>query len=410
MGARSVWSTLTGYVIIKVKGPHLEAFLNQATDRGLFLWDVRRPRVDLLVAKTAATGLRALRPIARKQSVRITILKKQGWPFQLRRIWARKALVAGAILCLAAIYTSSTFVWFVAVDGIERVPVAEIKRVAGAMGLDVGAPKSAVQGDEIERQLLLDLPDLAWVSVEVKGTLARIRVAEKVVLDPDSHAPGDVVAARPGVVTEMSTFLGKALVQPGQTVVSGQVLISGVLSTDDPEYQKKVRLKQVPYLRADGLVRARVWYEGYGEAPLETYVEEPTGREEVSYMLRAGPWEWSFGGKRNKFAYDQTTRTPWRLSWHDVSLPLELIKVRKVEVDRKSRTLDPSDAKERAIQAAKAQAKGKLLGGGIILSESVETWEESREGIHLIRSKVLIEADEDIRGFRALRSGEVGRP
>ncbi len=44
-------------------------------------------------------------------------------------------------------------------------------------------------------------------------------------------------------------------------------------------------------IRAKGIIKARVWYEGYGESELVTTVHERTGRQEIGVALRVGQQE-----------------------------------------------------------------------------------------------------------------------
>jgi similar to stage IV sporulation protein len=130
----------------------------------------------------------------------------------------------------------------------------------------------------------LAIDRLAWVNVEVSGTLATIRVAEKEIPEAALTQPGDVVARCDGVVQEIVTLYGIPVVAPGEVVTAGQLLISGLLPVQDKAYHDKAAKGEPPYIRAHGVVTARVWHEAVAEAGLLVRHEVPTGKSSGPFL------------------------------------------------------------------------------------------------------------------------------
>lgn len=250
------------YIVVQVKGPHLEAFLNRCAEEGLYLWNISRPASNMLITYMSPYDFRSVRRIAREQGWQFRILERKGFAFSLRRLMQRKSFVVGAFCAMIIWYALSLHVWFINVEGVDRVDANEVLLLAAEAGLFPGAMRSRLDREDVQRSILIGNQDLVWAAVEIRGTRATIRVAErKLPEDTRSSRPGHVVAARDGVIERISVLDGHAVVEPGMTVRKGEVLISGLLEPGSQAFLDKLEAGELPYIHADGTVLARVWYE-----------------------------------------------------------------------------------------------------------------------------------------------------
>lgn len=254
-------NVFVSYVVVQVKGPQLEHFLNACRHHGFRLWDVERIGPGHLIACTDPETFRRMRFLGRRGGWQLRIVAKQGGGFFISRLRRRSAFLFGSLAALVIWYVLSVHVWFVHVEGNEVVTAAEVLAVARQAGLGVGVHKDAVEVEHVQRQLLLHVDQLVWAGIEVRGTRALIRVAERRQADEFVQGPGNIVAARDGVVDRITVFEGVPVVEPGDTVRAGQVLISGLLPPGSPEFNAKVAAGEIPYIRAAGIVHAMVWHE-----------------------------------------------------------------------------------------------------------------------------------------------------
>lgn len=280
--------------MIRVSGSDPERLLNLAVGAGVPLHNVERPAPDMLVATIHGRYYRRIRALARRRW-RVTIVRRIGWAFALQKLMRRKTLMAGGLMAVAVLYALSTFVWFVDVQGAVEVPKESILEVARQAGLRPGARKRTLSTTTVERELILDLNRLAWVNVELWGTLAIVHVAERIVAEQDQALPGDIVAIADGVVEKIVTLRGVPMIQEGDPVVAGQLLISGLIPPQAPEHQELVAKGELPYLHAQGIVRARVWHEGLAEGALMRQEENPTGRAGRQLLWQWGPHQGVLG-------------------------------------------------------------------------------------------------------------------
>ncbi|MBO8141425.1 MAG: sporulation protein YqfD [Firmicutes bacterium] len=401
MRLRSVWPVIGGYVIIRAKGGRLEAFINRAVAAGVHLWRLERIAPHLLVARAAAGDFPRLARAARLHGVQLRIVQKAGLPFFLARARRRHGFIVGGALCAALLYGLSQFIWFVRVEGNERLSAEEVLAVAAGAGLRPGVLRDEVRRDIVERRLHLELPQIAWTAVNVRGAVATVRVVERTGLDVDARGPGHIVSAGDGVVERVTVIRGEALVAPGDTVRQGQPLISGLLSSGSESYDDKLARGELPYVRAEGSVRGRVWYRGYGEAPLFRTIDEDTGRVHRLLTVRIGEREWTFGSPEPPFADVRWERREgaWKRPW-DVGWTLHVAH----EVRRLREPVAEALAREAAMAAALAQARQQMPVGATVVQEDVQVTIDKEAGV--VRASATVEAVQELGRFSPVAIGQ----
>jgi sporulation protein YqfD len=120
-------------------------------------------------------------------------------------------------------------VFFVEVEGNVTIPSRYIAEHAKNCGIYFGASRKAVRSEQVKNRLLSQMPELQWAGVNTAGCVAVITVRERNVeqLQEEKSTVSSIVAARDGIIAEMTVLRGNGLCKPGQAVKSGQVLISG---------------------------------------------------------------------------------------------------------------------------------------------------------------------------------------
>lgn len=404
MFTRELWSYRQGYVIIKVKGRGIEEFLNRVSRQGIYLWEVQRLSRELLIARINVADFRRLRKVVRSVPVTVRIRQRVGLPFLWRKLIGRFALVFGALLSILSIYLLSSVVWFIQIQGLQQLDQALVLEVLKEAGVRPGVWRNSVDSRELEKHLMLNLPQLAWVGIGLRGTLLEVNIVEKVEVPIDERVPGDIVASRNALITQIIPFVGTVLVEEGETVAEGQVLIKGSLLGYEPLGEG---LEQRD-LRAAGMVKGRVWYRGFGEASLVSYVSQRTGRNCRCQRLLLGPWQMVWGVKTPPFSlYEEevSVRRPGfpSLSWE---LPIELITIDYYELVTEKVETDLEVAEEMALRQSWEAIEERLAPGAEILSQEVDVTTEDHNGGILVRARRIVEVHQEIGVFRALSDDE----
>ena len=93
------------------------------------------------------------------------------------------------------------------------------------IGISIGTPSSEIDSEFIENKMLLQIPELRWLAVNVRGSRAEVEVRERTekVEVVDTRLPCNVVSSRAGIITKIVVLEGAAQVEKGDTVVEGTV-------------------------------------------------------------------------------------------------------------------------------------------------------------------------------------------
>lgn len=138
-------------------------------------------------------------------------------------------LLFGISAILFSAFYLPTHILFVAVEGNDQIPARHILSAAEASGIHFGATRRYVRSEKVKNTLLESVPQLQWAGVNTRGCTAVISVRERAVKtdEPKHSGVSSIVAERDGYILSSIVTQGTALVQPGQTVKTGQILISG---------------------------------------------------------------------------------------------------------------------------------------------------------------------------------------
>lgn len=400
-------SALLGYVEIRVTGEAPERFVNMAASRGIYLWDITRVKEGTVFLKVRLGAVKPLRHIARRTKCRFHIKRRVGFPFFYKKLLRRKALALGLLFFCGALYLLSSFVWFIEVIGNERLTVPEVLGAAAEAGLNRGMPKWRIEAGEVEAGIEEKLPLVAWTGVYIKGAKVTIEIAERVVPDAQDNRPSNVIATKAGLIKEVLVLNGHPVVKEGDTVLPGQVLIAGEIPPlEEPskpgEEQKQSGETEKPkkpsrFVHAHGIVRARVWYDGYGEAKLTETGLRPTGRAQTRVSIKFKGKEIILSGSQNipyEF-YETETFVKTLPQWRNLEVPVELVTLKYFEMAEYREQNGIEGARSLAGERALAEAAGLLPDDARIVNR---TMEEIKTGHpeNIVRVKVTVETIEDI--------------
>jgi len=277
-----LWNYICGYVIIKVEGHFLEKFINICIRRHFFLWDIKKLGSEEMTLRISIRNFKKLRPIAKKTHCRVSIITKRGLPFVIQKYKSRKAFAAGAAVFVAIIYILTSFVWAVEVSGNEKVDTELILERLAVYGVKPGVLKYRIDTEKVANSMMMDVAELSWIGVELRGTKIKVEVAER--SEPPELVPKDmpcdIVAAKDGVIDSIIAKIGDRVVKEGDTVKKGQVLISGTVKLGREGLNSSTR-----QVHAIGSVMARTWYEANCEVKTTLIEKERTGKKTDNYTL-----------------------------------------------------------------------------------------------------------------------------
>ena len=381
--------------------PVLSQFLSAFLCMGLFTSSriAEHTRLRLTVTRQGSGPARAL---GDKVLCTVVPAEQSGVPFFLGRFRRRYALLVGLALSLTAVCVLSQFVLTIEVEGNEAVSTAEILTELRRQGLRPGVYGPGLDEGTISSAALLGLPELAWMSVNLHGIRAEVLVREAVPAPEvdDEEQVGSIVARSSGIVTHIEPLSGEALVAQGDTVLAGEVLISGAVTLDAPQYSELENLGQI-LVRAQGQVFARTWHTMTASIPLEAQVKSYTGEKASRWTLSILGHRIDFFGKSGiSFPeYDKITDT-WALTLPGGrEMPLALSRETCRAYTIAAAPVD-ADAAERLLEERLLEALRARLGDGEVVHTSFSS--AQRDG----RLEVTLQAEctEEIGRFVPLES------
>lgn len=267
-----------GHVQIEIYGAFPERFLNICSQNSISFWGLERLSPSSMRAMMHIDDFKRIRRYAKRSMCRVKLIKKVGMPFFLWCFRTRYALYAGLAMFVAVVYIFSLFVWDIEVIGSQDVPVEEILYSLSQNGVKIGTYTPNIDYETTKNKLLLDIQALSWVTINIKGSRAVVEVRERIpvpVIIP-RNVPCNVVAAKSGVITGIDVLAGSPQVAAGQTVVKGQLLVSGIIDSE------KVGAR---FVHAMADVTARTWTRMKSVMPLQIHVKQYTGQVKVRRAL-----------------------------------------------------------------------------------------------------------------------------
>ncbi len=384
-----LWNYIRGYVIIFVEGYFLEKFINMCIHRQIFLWDIKKQNNSAMLLKVSIKGFKLLRPIARKTRCRVRITKKRGLPFVINRYRRRKTFAVGAIVCIILLYVLTSFVWVVEIEGYETIDVQVLTDKLESLGVKPGVLKYGIDTDKVVNEMMLSIRELAWIGITVKGTKVKVSV-EEAIKPPElipKDVPCDIVAAKDGIIKTIIAKNGREMVKPGDTVVKGQLLISGEIpNKNDPT---KTRL-----VHAIGMVNARTWYEERCKVNTVLIEKERTGTVETNYSLVLLTKQIDLFHKDVDFEdYEKVEVRKGISLGEDFVLPFGIIIQKFHEVRKVEREISLEEAKQLAASSAHKDVLARIPSTAQIVDTRTE-FKQNEDGT--IEAVVIVECIEDI--------------
>lgn len=317
-----LWKYLYGYVIIEVYGFSVERFLNLATHKGIYLWDVHREGNKMRMS-ISVKGYKMLRPCARKTRCRIRVVDKVGLPFILHRYRKRRVFLLGFFLMLSVLWILSSFIWTIEVQGNESISMHVIQERLKEEGCEVGDFKYLVDTSVMEKNILKKYSDISWISMEVKGTGLFVYIEEST-STPEfqdfNQIPSNIRAEQDCVVEFIVTRSGRPLVKKGDVIKKGDLLVTGELELLQDD--QSIRYK---YTYSDADIKGRMYEEIKEELPAQYIYKDFSGKKKYRFTFAWKDWDFSISNIFRKFEYSDAMTHTKEFYFFSYKLPMEII-------------------------------------------------------------------------------------
>lgn len=345
---KRVLNYFRGSVRVTVDSPYPERLVNICAQNDIEFWDLTRISPTTVHITMHIGGFRTLQSLTDKAGFSIDEIKKTGLPFLLWQLRKRTVLLSGLFVMFVAVWSLTLFVWEIDVYGNEDISAQQILASLDELGVGIGSFGPSIVSEAISNDMILKLPELAWIAINVSGSHADVLVRERIPTPElrDEREPVMVYAVKAGIITEMSVLEGAAVCRAGDTVASGDILVTGIMDS----IANGNRM-----VHAMGDVTARTWYDISAQMVLPTMQKAYTGAQQTkrALVIAGNRINLYYNGGISFVWYDKIiTEKILKLPTGNV-LPLSL-------VTEKYSEYEPTDAKL-TIPAAEAILEQRLL-------------------------------------------------
>ena len=360
---RKLYDLARGTVRLKVSGAQPERILNFCAEKGIEFWDAS-PCEDFSVSLSAfSSDCAAIMSQSGKNGLEIELLSEKGGRKLARSVKRRAVFVVLAVVSVTLASVSSLFLWNIEIEGNDKLSDAQILRALSDCGVDYGVFWPSLSSDEVRSRVVAEMPEIAWLSLNVRSSRAQIVVHERVDKPErvNEKAPCDIVAAKSGVIKRMSVLEGESAAVPGSAVAEGDVLVRGLMSSETGDERHVHSMAQVI---------ADTWYEISAQTPLTEDRKTEKVHTDTAFSLIIGKKRINFfSDSRNKHTSCDKINKLRYISLGDVfTLPLGYAIESTTQYETKAVPIDEKESVERMKADLRSELQ-RRIGDGQIVSE-----------------------------------------
>lgn len=361
-------SRFSGFACVRFSalGGRYEKFITLCSQNGIPLCRLR-PEPGGISAAVPVRYYRKTAKLAKSCRVKLRVQKRSGVYFQLRRFRGRWGLVLAPVVFLITTAWMGRMVWSVRWLGVEAAQQPVVRKALYSMDICEGAVLTQQKVRDSEKQLLTQLPELGWLSLNFgKGRLVIEAAPFRPQPEIEPNDPIDLVSKADGTILEMTVEEGIQMKKPGQTVAQGEVVIRA---------GREDRDGQMITAHAKGTVLAQVSKTYQARQPVRYTAEVPTGKLQSSRVLLVAGRKLPLGKNSKEVpAGAQSFFQPVEV-W-GFSLPATLEERLWTEKITRTAELDEQAAQERARLACRSQLYREFPGARILNEEENMAFEE----------------------------------
>lgn len=230
-------SYIRGYYVITVEGIGTERFLNHLIRNKINVYNVTKISNTKIQFHVDRQDMKLFKQVYKGSNFEVKVKQKTGIPFIMKRIYKYKGMWICAILSLCLLMLTSQFVTDIYIQSPEGIKEEELRKELYEAGLKPGIYKKGIDRKEIRDQIMKEFDEVAYVSINVKGTNIFVTITKKAETLKSTEESNycNIIAEKNGIIEKVIPRSGNAAVKPGDIVQKGDMLITGANSKSVPE-------------------------------------------------------------------------------------------------------------------------------------------------------------------------------
>lgn len=340
---KTIYMFITGYITIIIEGFFVERFLNQCRNKKIVLQNLRRESNTYVKVDILKDNFKEIRNIAKNSKCKIKIEKKVGLPFFIHRYKKRKVLAIAILVIAIFIFSITQFIWNIEIIGNKGIETQEIIEIVNKHGIDIGKLKYNINSEKITNSIRLEMPQLAWIGIEIKGTNVIITVEESTPIPEiiDKTEICNIVAQKDAVISKIVVQSGTARVNIGDEVKQGDLLVEGVM---EGQYTG------TRFVHSEADVIGKFYYQKEKFEPYVQYQKIETGNKEEKKEIYINKFKINFNKGVSKFEnYDTISSSKKIKLFSDIYLPIEIKNNTNIEFVKETKKYSEDELKDKII-------------------------------------------------------------
>lgn len=381
MNYNKILNVFAGYTTVEVSSQYPERFLNIAMKANLNIWNIRKVSGTVLRFDIRSGHRAFIGGLARNTKGVTVSFWQRGLPKLFLPYRKRYGMMAGAAVGLFFIFLSTFYVWSVKIIGNETIADHEIAALLRESGFGEGSCLTKINLDRIRSGFLERNPEISFLSINLKGTVANVEVHERDMprLRIDTKRPYNLIADHDGQILSLEVVNGETVVKAGEAVMKGQLLVSGIVDSNIVGYR---------IVHAEGKVFARTYRTAAFSIPLIHTEKRYTGEEAFSRRFRVLGRYFGWMAAPGFDNYDViTVEEP--LTVLGAELPIHIEKTLYAEYDEGTRPLRENEARNRVYDLYHSW-RDTVYDHAVILNERIE-YEFDEQTVRLVCEVEAIE-------------------
>lgn len=265
---------------------------------------------------------------------------------------------------------------------MENSDINGIISTLDSIGIKSGALKAKLpDGMESKTAIINNNDHIAWAWVYIEGAKARVEIYEQIIPPNivDKDTPCDIVAACDGIINHMVVKNGEEVLNDGDAVKTGDVIVSGKVATYKEGYPE-----EYIYVHSMADIMAYTTHSKNGDYKLYYESRVPTGKNRYMVSLEVFGKMFSLPlGKMNFEEYDvNETRYEICIPFFGYTgIAFDAVKYTEVNVNKEPISIET--AVEFAKNDLEEKISNELLYGSTLTDEKVEYEKIDNETINV---------------------------
>jgi len=261
---------LFGKKRVRIKYYSVETLLNRLLTEKINITDTVRTECDTVEVTVSGTDVKNLEKIISEIDAEYDVISSRGLPGVFDKYKKRYGIYIGTALFFLIVYASTMFVWRIDVIGNDGITKEEVIALLSENGVREGSFIPGIDVEYVQHKTILEGDKIAWLSLNRIGTVFTAEVKEKLSNEKRDPSAVNIVATFDGQIDSIEVYEGEAVVNVGDSVKKGDLLISGIVDGN---------ARGLREICADGTVIGRVTENIHVEIPFESVEKQYTDKE-----------------------------------------------------------------------------------------------------------------------------------